>query len=59
MKTAKTKKKTLITLNQQLKEIPKWNTLAIVQPKNRSSNKKIVCKNSGQYSYHLIIQNIG
>jgi len=29
MKTAKTQKKTLITLNQQLKEIPKWNTLAI------------------------------
>jgi hypothetical protein len=29
MKTAKTQKKTLITLNQQVKEIPKWNTLAI------------------------------
>jgi hypothetical protein len=29
MKTAKTQKKTMITLNQQMKEIPKWNTLAI------------------------------
>jgi len=29
LKTAKTQKKTLITLNQPMKEIPKWNTLAI------------------------------
>ena len=29
MKTAKTQKKTLITLNQQMKEIAKWNTLAV------------------------------
>jgi hypothetical protein len=29
-----------------------------VQPKYRNTNKKITCKNLGQYRYHLIIWDI-
>jgi len=46
-----------MTLNQLIKEISIWNTpLISCTAPYRSSNKKITCKNLGQYRYSLIIQ---
>ena len=54
-----TQKRALMTLNQQMKEISRWNTRLIsFQPQYRSQNKSTTCKNLGQYRYYLIIQNI-
>jgi len=55
----KTQKRTLLTLNQQMKEISKWNTpLISFQPQYRNHNKRTTCKNLDEYRYYLIIQNI-
>jgi hypothetical protein len=54
-----TQKRTMMALNQQMKEISKWNTpLISFQPQYRSHNKRTTCKNLGDYRYNLIIQNI-
>jgi hypothetical protein len=42
METPKTRKRTLITVKQQMKEISKWITpLILVQPKYKTSNKAL------------------
>jgi hypothetical protein len=46
-------------LNQQAKEISKWNTILISYAAQvQEQYQNITCKNIGQYRYHLKIPNM-